>query len=171
MDFSGVSSSLNISQVSGYAISGDILAVLLVLGLLVLYSAWRGRGALVALLVSLYISLALFQNLPIKVTGGGSLMQTFLLESSILFGVAVIIHLFIYQMVSLDDWAEGMHKFVVPSVLALATTGLIFAVLINVLEIGRVYEFSYYMARLFTPDLFFWWLFAPVIGLVFASRG
>ena len=161
---------LDISKISGFAIGGDVLSILLVLGLLVLYTAWRGRGALASLLLSLYIALALFQNLPIEVTGGGSLLQTFLIEAGILFGSAIIIHLFIYQMVILDDWSEGLHKFMVPSVLSITTTGLIFAITINILNIGRVYEFSYYIAKAFTPDLFFWWLVAPVIGLVFASR-
>lgn len=170
MDFSTITGLFDLSKLAAVNFGNDVLAILLVLGLAIVYTAWRGRGAMIALVLSLYVALALYANFPLDVKDLGNALQTFLLNAGILFGMAVVIHIFISQVIAVDDWDYGLYRFIAPSLLTLTTTGLIFAISFVLLGVKDVYAFSPVISMLFTPNLFFWWLLAPIIAIVLSSR-
>jgi hypothetical protein len=152
------------------SVFNDFLILLLILGLTILYVAVRGQNALAAYTLSLYISLTLFRNLPFQASVGESILYTFLLQTAIVFGAAFLIHIPLTYVLLMDDWSTGFTRYAKISLLVLASTCFIFAILYVTLALGLIYSVSPIVATLFDPQYFFWWILAPILAIILISR-
>jgi len=147
-------------------LSTDFFAFLVVAGVIAAFAFYFGRDRIVPLVAALYASIPLFMFFPYDTTPYGGVIVTlalwlgFVLLSMIAFsGLAAFI----------ASGSIGLIKLVA---LSAATAGLVLAIAINILPVEQVYTFSAPTKALFdTPEMFFLWLAAPLIGIFFFSRG
>lgn len=146
--------------------STDFFAFLVVAAVVAAFAFYFGRSRIVPLVAALYASIPLFIFFPFDTTPYGGVIVTlalwlgFVLLSMVAFsGLAAFV----------ASGSIGLIKLVV---LSGATAGLVLALAVNVLPVEEIYTFSAPTLALFnTPEAFFFWLAAPLVGIFLFGRG
>ncbi len=151
------------------ALGGDFLVVLILLAVFFLFARYTGRGQFVALLISLYTGYALYSIFPFMRFLPTAPPVTALIADVALYSLFVGATYVILRRVVVSDFLSvGTISLIILSFLA--ATFLI-ALAYHVFPTRAVYAFTPALNALFaSPDLFFWWFMAPLLGLFFLGR-
>lgn len=148
------------------AFGADFFAFIVVAGAIATLAFYFGRDRLVSLIAALYAAIVLYRAFP----------YTSLLPAD---NAYVQIGVFVaFAFVALIAFAglsfflaRSTSSFFGTAVLSGVTAGLVLAIAIHVLPVQTLYSFSAPTLALFaSPEMFFWWLVAPLAGLFFFSR-
>ena len=157
------------TALSVWTVANDFLILLIPLIILFLFAWYVGRGPLVALLLSFYAGYALYAIFPYFSFFPVAPPMTAFLSHVGLYAVLVFLFYLVIRRVVVSDFLYiGPFGLVL---LALAGTVFLVALASHVFLIGSLYQFTPQVAALFVPDkFFFWWMSAPIIGLLFFAR-
>lgn len=147
----------------------ELSVLLLVFGALFAYAIVRGQRALLSLTLGLYIALLISLKFPYYEGIGNAL--SFMSDHAIrisLFAFFAAFGSFLFERLLsrvIDETAiEGIGKKVILSIL---TTALVLSYSYHVLPITEMMDPGAKIGVLFaSPSSFFWWLLAPLIGIV-----
>ena len=153
-------------SVADVAVATGFFAFLVVAAVVAAFAFYFGRDRIVPLVASLYASIPLFIFFPYDTTPYGGVIVTLALWLGfVLIGMIVFSGLAAFV-------ASGSIGFIKLIVLSAATAGLVLALAVNVLPAQEIYTFSIPTLALFnTPEMFFLWLSAPLVGIFFFGRG
>jgi len=143
----------------------DFFAFIVIAGVIATLSFYFGRDRLVALIAALFSAIVLYQAFPYgSLLPSGAYIQIGLYLAFVL--VAVIAFLGLSAFL-----ARSTSTFLGTAVLSITTAGMLLAIAIHVLPVQDVYTFSAPTLALFaSPQAFFWWLAAPLVGLFFFGK-
>lgn len=148
----------------------ELSVLLLVFGALFAYGIVRGQRPLLSLTLGLYIALLISLKFPYyeSLEKGLSFMSPSAIKIS-LFAVFAAFGSFIFERLLsrvIDETAiEGIGKKVILSIL---TTALVLSYSYHVLPITEMVDPGAKIGVLFaSPSSFFWWLLAPLVGIIF----
>ncbi len=151
--------------------TGDVLIIAFLFGALLWFSIRYGKARIVALILSLYVGLLFSTHIPssfagILGEGRGAVSQ------SIIFGAVVLFSIFLIGRATAGDFSfYGIRRYVDAAILSTGALLLILAFWYHVLPLKGWYTFGKPIEDLFaSPELFFWWLAAPLVALLLASR-
>lgn len=148
----------------------ELSVLLLVFGAIFAYAIVRGQRALLSLTLGLYIALLISLKFPYyeKVGGVLSFMSAHAVQITFFAFFAAFGSFLFERLLSrvIDETAiEGIGKKVILSIL---TTALVLSYGYHVLSITDVVDPGAKISMLFASEgSFFWWLIAPLIGIVF----
>lgn len=131
-----------------------------------------GKRTVLAFILALYPSLALFTAFPFKWTSGAlsAVPEKYvgvLLFCILWFGVFFLLRRFIVSSYSTRHFVQFFEAFCIGSI----ASGLILAIAYRTAIFPSLYAFSNETAKLFSGDFtFFLWLLAPFIGMVVFMR-
>jgi len=154
------------------AITTDVSIILVVFAILFFFSTRYGKSNSVSLLISLYIGILAFLSFPF-------LEEATLLKSSevqvtishiavFLIGV-YIIHTIVRRII-FTEYSGKKSKYIEAGIISGAATMLIFAFAYHTIPLATLYDFGDSIDNLFSSQYFFWWLMAPLAGLLLVSR-
>ncbi|MBY0539041.1 hypothetical protein K2P56_01215 [Patescibacteria group bacterium] len=148
------------------AFGADFFAFIVVAGAIATIAFYFGRDRLISLIAALYAGIVLYRAFPY-----GSLFPAD--NAYIQIGVFVgftLVSLLAFSGLSFF-LARSTSSFLGTAILSGVTAGLILAISIHVLPVQTIYTFSAPTLALFaSPEMFFWWLVAPLAGLFFFGR-
>lgn len=160
----GITLDLVIQTLTAFAT--DFFAFLVVAAAVAAFAFYFGRNRIVPLVAALYASVPLFIFFPFDTTPFGGVTVTLALWVGLVF-LSMLAFSGLASFV-----AEGSIGFIKLIILSAATAGLILALAVNVLPVAEVYTFSAPTMALFnTPQMFFFWLAAPLVGIFVFGRG
>lgn len=146
--------------------------VLIVLTVVILFLAMRRGGAgLISLNLALYAGYALYIVFPYResIIGIGVTPLVQAIISVTLFILATAIPFVI--AFRLTEPSFGSLNLVQGTILSLAASVFIMALMYHTFDISNVYHFPEPLNSLFEPNgYFFYWFIAPLIGLFFLAR-
>lgn len=149
--------------------ASDILIILILVGVLLLFASYIGRGPFVAMLLSFYAAYALYVAFPYT-----SLLPTappitaLLAHVGLYLGLIIAFYIILRRVVVSDFLYIGIFGLVI---LAFLGAAFILALAYHVFPVSSLYQFSPTIDLLFAPDTyFFWWFASPAIGLFFIAR-
>jgi hypothetical protein len=151
----------------------DVLIILVLLVALFLVAAYVGRGQYVALLLSFYAASAVFFVLMDKSPYGVYLpsapaLTALLVQLALFAAITFVVYMIMRRVVVSDFLYISMIGL---AILSLLGATFLVALAYHVFPVAAVYHFTPTIDALFaSKDLFFWWFFAPVIGLFFLAR-
>jgi len=148
----------------------DLTILFLVCGALFAYAIVRGQRALLSLILGLYIALLISVEFPYYEQVGKAL--SFMPDHTmrmVLFGFFTAFGSFVFERLlsRLFDFnaVESMWR---RMVLAILGTALVMAYSYHVLPVTDLIDPGAKVGALFASEnLFFWWLLAPLIGIMF----
>lgn len=147
------------------AFGTDFFAFLVVTGIIAALAFYFGRDRLVSLVAALYTAVVLFRAFPY-----GSMLPSDPWIQIGLFILFVAAGLIAFSGLSFF-LARTTSGFLGTAILSGVTAGLILAISIHVIPVQTFYTFSAPTLALFaSPEMFFWWLVAPLLGLFFFGR-
>jgi len=156
---------------SVWSVAGDFLVVLVIFGLLLCFAWYMGRSAFASLLVSFYVGLLLYTIFPyqtLALSFGTTPFFKLLIALGIFLIFTVIPYIVLRRISDSDFFSIGI---IGTFVLCVLGTGFLMAVGYEVLPVRDVYTFTPTLDLLFAPkDYFFWWIGAPLLGLLFFAR-
>lgn len=149
----------------------DVLIIAALLAGLLWFSIRYGKARMIALILSLYVGLLFSTHIPSSFTkilgeGQGALSQ------SAIFAAVVIFSVFLIGRATAGEFSfYGIRRYLDALVLSTGALLLILAFWYHVLPLRDWYAFGEPIENLFaSPELFFWWLAAPLVSLLIASR-
>lgn len=141
--------------------------VLMVLTVVFILISYRSRAGIISLLVSFYVSYALYMVFPYTkdiVGAGGSPMMKAIISISIYAIGCIVPYMFIERLVS---GGIGVLSVFPRFGLSFLAATFLMALAYHVFPVSNIYTFPEPMNTLFAPDqYFFWWFVAPLIGLL-----
>lgn len=163
---------LVISFITTY--SFDVAIIVAVFLLLAFYGFWLEKNRLTSLILSFYTASFLFSNCFFRseITIFGESGIKLLLSQAVLFVALLIVSILILNRVIKGRFPpSGIKRWLKIAILSLAGTGFMLSLSYHALPAGEIYSFSAPVASLFEPaNMFFWWLFAPLIALFVISK-
>ena len=153
------------------AILLEFLVLIVVFGALLAYAIVRGRRALIALILGLYVALLISLKFPYydqifsSAAGASTTMLTILV-----FAVFTGIGTFLFERLLADEYDDepalsGVAK---KATVALLGTVLVMAYSYHVLPVTALLDPGASVGALFAPEqYFFWFLIIPLVGLFF----
>ena len=155
------------------ALSTDIIIIVAVFFIFFFYAIHWGKSNSISLLISFYIGMLAFISFPYLDTLTilkSSETQVALSHLAIfLLGVFIIHYILRYSLYA-EYPPHKITKLIQAGILAASSTGLLFAFTYHSFSISLLYDFSPSIDTLFSPEFFFWWLVAPLVGLAIVSR-
>lgn len=147
------------------AFGADFFAFIVIAAALATFSFYFGRDRLMALIAGLYSAVLLYQNFPYSsFLPADPYVQIALYVALAFLGVIAFSGLSAFL-------ARSTSSFLGTGILSVTTAGMLLAVAIHVLPVQEVYTFSGPTLALFaSPEMFFWWLAAPLAGLFFFGK-
>lgn len=147
----------------------DFLIAIIFFAALFAFGWYRGRGPLLALLMSFYIAYAVYDLFPYASLFPASPASLVLLWHTGVFAVCTAaIYFIVRRGVSQNAVSYGTFGFIA---LPLLGAGFLLALAYQVFPVREVYTFTPAIDALFAPkEFFFWWFVAPIIGLFFLAR-
>jgi len=151
------------------SVTSDLLVVIVLAGALFVFARYIGRGPFVALLISLYVGLALYVIFPFMSYLPSAPAFTALISDVALFSILSAIAYFILRRIVVSDFISvGTIGLVILSLLG---AGFILALAYQVFPVRAVHIFTPAVDALFAvKNYFFWWIAGPIIGLFFFAR-
>ncbi|HEY4517266.1 MAG TPA: hypothetical protein VJI74_00020 [Candidatus Paceibacterota bacterium] len=157
-----------------FSISADILIIGTLFVILLALAWWLGIGRFSALILSLYLGLVLYLNFPFtnQLLFLTATSQDTFFSYFFVFAVFSIFGFWVLRRYG----ALGSSLATAPGAieyfaLAATTTGLLLAIGYRAFPLDLLYNFSPNIDRLFAPpELFFWWLLAPLIAIFLTTR-
>jgi hydrogenase-4 membrane subunit HyfE len=144
--------------------------LLIVLGVFLLISIWKGRQALINIICGLYFALLLTTQFPYYDFILGEINQPLVVAAIKLgiFIVTTILATLLFKRVMPDEYREGKFEtFGKKIMLAVGATVLVMAFSFNVLPVTEFLTPGTPIQALFAPqEYYFWWLLLPVVFLV-----
>jgi len=139
------------------------------------YTFYFGKGRAATFIISLYVSTFLYLFFPyfeklkglVETESGTigielSLFIAFLIITNIIIGRLIG---GVFSVSTLYSWFEGI-------LLSISGTVLVLIFSYHIIPITQIYDFSPYLDALFEPaEYLFFWLSAPLLALIFVSRG
>lgn len=147
-----------------------LVLILLTVGILFL-AMRRGGAGLISLNIALYAGYAVYIVFPYRdaIIGIGATAVVQAIISVTLFVLATAIPFVI--CFRLTEPSFGSLNLVQGTILSLAASFFIMALVYHVFDISNIYHFSDPLNQLFEPQgFFFYWFIAPLIGLFFLAR-
>lgn|GEM_PF-3291931 len=147
------------------SISADIFAGIAVVILFVALAMARGKGTVLAFLLALYPAALITAYFPYYdlIAVGRSQYITILTVFSV---VTLAIFAVIRNYIEADYQHHGFWRLLEYVLLAVITTGLLFALLYHVVSIEQLYDFSVILDSLFASSLaLFTWLVVPFVAI------
>lgn len=137
------------------------------------YTMYFKKGKIIALFISLYISIFTFLNFPyLKFIVLGSLdsMQALFYRLGIFVIFSVIFYVLLIK-IGIAESSLSKAKWYEAIIFTILGVGLIMSFLLHFFNVDFLYEFSYISKYLFSSgNLFFWWLVAPFAAFFFFKR-
>lgn len=154
------------------SIAREFLVLILVFGALFAYALLRGKHALTALILGLYLALLISLKFPYYnaiydlVARGG---KTTPILTIAIFAVFTGMGTFLFEHLLWHDYEESAFEDISKKViLALLGTVLVMAYTYHVLPVTTIFDPGSSVAMLFAPpEYFFWLMLLPLIGLFF----
>lgn len=134
-----------------------------------IYALWRGRYALVNLILGLYFALLISLYFPYYQTlkdnfGDSPIIPIILFILFTILGVRLF-----RRHIPGDDYERTFQSFAQKILLTTAATVLVMAYSFHILPLTDIVHTSSFFQQLFAPaEYFFWWLILPIIILFFA---
>lgn len=146
--------------------------VLIGLTIITLFLAMRKGGAgLISLNIALYAGYAIYMVFPYReaVIDIGATPEVKAIISVVLFVLATAVPFLV--CFRLTEPSFGSLNLVQGTILSLASSFFIMALVYHTFDISNVYHFPEPLNSLFEPNgYFFYWFIAPLIGLFFLAR-
>lgn len=137
----------------------DVFIFIAIVALALIFAFYFGRDRLVPLIAGIYVAIPLYTYFP----------YADVLKGSPYFALGFFALLIFVSMLAFSGLAGfiasggvGLLKMLVLSALV---AGLLMAIGINLLPVKDIHAFSAPTVALFSAQLFFWWLVAPVAGV------
>ena len=157
------------TALSAWGMAGDFLIILILLGVLLLFASYIGRGPFVAVLLAFYAAYALYVAFPYT-----SLLPTQPPVTALFANIGLYLALVIAFYIIL-------RRVVVSDFLCIGTVGLLLLCLLgsafllalayHVFPVSSLYHFNPALDPFFGPDrYFFWWFIGPAVGLFFFAK-
>jgi hypothetical protein len=158
--------------VTGF-VSLDIAIIAGVFLLFLIYAFQSGKGRIISFILSLYVGVLVFMSFPyldfFTFFSATDLQVT--LSHLAIFAVLVFVIHHALNFVTYSEYSVGGGKAFQAIVLALSATVLTFAFVYHTLPISVLHDFSPSIDGYFASQFFFWWLVAPLAGVLLVSRG
>lgn len=148
----------------------EIAYLLIVFGIFISFAIFKGRQAIINIIIGLYLALLLsiqfpFYNEMFGSMSGESLAISKLLFFTFLSTLTTILCFRIMPDEFLENKFESKRR---KSILALAATILVMIFSFNVLPVTEILTPGTPLQSLFAPvEYFFWWLLSPLVILYF----
>ena len=157
------------TALTAWGAASDFLIILILVGVLLLFASYVGRGPFVASLLAFYAAYALYVAFPYTSLLPTAPPITALLSHAGLYLVLVVAFYIVMRRVVVSDFLYiGIFGLIILSTLAAA---FILALAHQVFVVTSLYQFSPPIEMLFAPkEYFFWWFIAPAVGLFFIAR-
>lgn len=161
---------MNIQMLLSYA--KEFLVLILVFGALLAYAIVRGRRALVALILGLYLALLISLKFPYYETLynlTGRTGNTVSILTIVIFAIFTGIGALLFERLLWRDYEESAFESISKKVI-LAVLGaiLVMAYSYHVLPITNIFDPGSAISTLFgPPQYFFWLMIIPLLGLFF----
>ena len=153
---------------SAWSLVGNVLAFLILVGVLVAFALRSGRAALVALIVSLYMGYALYTVFPFKGMLEGILTSAPISNTILYIVLTALSYLLVRRIGGGGSSTIGTLPLIVLCVLS---GGFLMALGYGVLQIDQLYNLPQTLDLMFAPgEYFFWWFIAPIIGTFALAR-
>lgn len=154
-----------------WALTGSVLALLILTGALLVFAMRGGRSALISLILAFYAGYAIYAVFPYKdvllSAGGTPLIRTLL--SIAIFTVGTIVPFVLIKR--LTSAGFGSLSFVPNLFLSLLAASFLLALGYHLFAISSVYPLTDTLDAAFAPSqYFFYWFVAPLIGLFIFAR-
>ncbi|MBV9349730.1 MAG: hypothetical protein JO026_03185 [Patescibacteria group bacterium] len=149
-----------LNHLGGFAT--DFLPLIVLTGLLLLYSVYFGRDRFAPLIAGLYAALVLYTAFPytLAVLAGP-------LAKVLFFGALTVLTTFAFSGLS-HFMARAGSSLLSSIILSIAVAGFLTAISLHTLPVTEVYHFNAATKALFaTNQAFFWWLAAPLVAVFF----
>ena len=152
------------SAASLWGLIGNVFVFLLIVAALVMFAMRVGKGALLALILSLYVGYALYSVFPFTDIAGGTPLGNV--------AVYVVFVVLSYLLVRrIGNSGFGGIKIVPLIILSILTGGFVMALGYTAFNIDTVYDFPKTLDLLFAPaEYFFWWFVAPLAAIFAIGR-
>ena len=163
---------VNFFETLSGAVTTDVLIIFAVFAVL-FFLAVREKSTIVSIIISLYVGILTFLSFPFleQATFLKSSETQITLSHIFIFIVLVyVVHLITRRVIYVEYPYGGIMKYAQAILLSLAATALIFAFFYHTLPVGALYDFNDAIDGLFSSQYFFWWLVAPLGGLLITSR-
>ncbi|MCR4283928.1 MAG: hypothetical protein NUV64_01230 [Parcubacteria group bacterium] len=137
------------------------------------YTMYFKKGKIIALFMSLYISIFIFLNFPyLKFTVLDSFDSTQALFYRLgIFVIFVVIFYVLLVKIGISESSFSKAKWYEAIIFTILGVGLIVSFLLHFFKADFLYEFSDISKYLFSSgNLFFWWLIAPFAAFFFFKR-
>jgi hypothetical protein len=147
----------------------DFLIIVILIAVLVLFSRYVGRGPFIGLMFSLYGAYAIYAAFPyMDYLPSAPAITAVSVHIGLYLLLVIVFYLILRRIVVSDFLYIGSIGLIVLSFLA---TGMLLALAYHVFDLTTVYHFTPALDLLFAAKTyFFWWLFAPAVGLFFLAR-
>ena len=154
---------------TAWVIASAFLILLVLTGLLFVYSWYIGGGPLMALLLSFYAAYALYIAFPYaNLLPSAPPLTALLAHAGFYLAIVFVFYVVMRRIVVSEFLYIGVVGLLVLSFLG---ASFLVALGFHVFPVTTLYHFSPAISALFGPDkYFFWWFVAPAIGLFFLAR-
>lgn len=153
---------------SAWLLVGNFVVLLVLIGIMLIFSYKAGRGGIISLILALYAGYAIYVVFPYTnqiIDAGGSTAVKAVI-SAILYGLATYVPFHFIQR--LTGGGFGVLSVFPRFVLSFLAAAFILALSYHVFDISNIYTFPAPLNTIFAPQgYFFWWFIAPLIGLIF----
>lgn len=161
------------STLSG-AITTDIIIIAIVFISLFLFGVRYGKSSSTSLLLSLYVGILTFLSFPYLEEATflkSSEVQITISHIALFFVLVFMIHSVIRRFIFTEYSGKRVLKYGETVILSGVSTALLFAFAYHTIPLTTLYNFGDSIDGLFSSQYFFWWLVAPMAGLLLVSRG
>ena len=149
-----------------FGLGTDFFSFIAVVAIVAIFAFYFGGDRLIPLIASLYVAIPLYTFFAYKDVVGEN---PYLLVG--LYMALVALSLIAFSGLSYFS-GGGAIGFMKLGGLSILTAGLAVAIGVHILPIDKIYSFSAPTLALFSSDqAFFWWLAAPLAGLMLFGRG
>lgn len=178
-DISDISTSTAVEKASdlyGYftSLSTDMMIIIGVTLVLFWFATHFGKRSMIAVMLSLYVSYALFAVFPYEDYIASLIVEEIppLLLSGGVFLVLFIVFSLVIHRVVCAEYTSGIRRWFEAAILSTVTTVFLLALSYHVFPIEELYDFGAPIDALFaTEELFFWWLIVPFFGIFISVLG
>ena len=154
---------------SAWATTNDFLVVIILAAAFFLFAWFMGRGAFVALLISLMAAYGPFIFFPYNSFLPKEPPMAALLANAGVYAVITFVFFVVLKRVISSDfiYIGLLGRFI----LSFLGTAFLIALASHVFSISSIYQFTPAISALFAQEqYFFWWFSGPAIGLLFFAR-
>jgi hydrogenase-4 membrane subunit HyfE len=147
----------------------ELTFLLVVLGLSLGYATWKGRQALINVIMGLYVALLISLEFPYYdfILNGLETQQGMAVMKLAFFALATVLSSILFTRIMPDEFRENrFESFGKKLLLALSATVLVMIFSFHVLPVTDFLTPGTLIQALFAPaQYFFWWLLLPLVIL------